>query len=70
MLYNLVRAGNKFEVLKQKIGDIHPNNILINEDGQTAIISTISIPGEIDNFQKYIEDNKSEIFLGIYLLTV
>lgn len=45
VLYNLVRAGNKFEILKQKIGDIHPNNILINEDGQTAIISTISLPG-------------------------
>jgi len=39
---------------------------LINEDGQTASIISVSMPGEIDNFQKYIEDNKSEVFLGTF----
>ena len=64
VLYNLIRAGNKFELLKEKIGDIHPNNILINEDGQTAIISLLSLPEEPDNFHRYIEDKKAEVFLG------
>lgn len=67
VLYNLVRAGNKFELLKQKIGDIHPNNILINEDGQTAIISRLSLPDQPDNFHRYIEDRKAEVFLGKFV---
>ena len=30
LLYNIVRAGSKFEHLKKKIGNVHPMNILIN----------------------------------------
>lgn len=45
MLYNMIRAGNKFEMLRKKIGNVHPTNILINEHGQTKIISTCSFPG-------------------------
>lgn len=36
LLYNIVRAGNKFELLKKKIGNIHPRNILINESGSDS----------------------------------
>jgi hypothetical protein len=50
LLYNMIRAGNKFERIKRKIGNMHPNNILINDDGQIKIIATCSIPGELDNF--------------------
>ena len=45
LLYNIVRAGSKFEHLKKKIGNVHPMNILINESGQIKIISTVSLPG-------------------------
>jgi len=51
LLYNIVRAGNKFELLKKKIGNIHPRNILINESGQIKIISSISLPGELNNYE-------------------
>lgn len=47
----MIRAGNKFERIKKKIGNMHPNNILINDDGQIKIIATCSVPGEIDNFE-------------------
>jgi hypothetical protein len=45
LLYNIVRAGQKFEHLRRKIGNVHPSNILINESGQIKIISTCSLPG-------------------------
>ncbi len=35
---------------------MHPNNILINEDGQIKIIATCSIPGELDNFNALTEN--------------
>jgi hypothetical protein len=41
----MIRAGKKFEGIKRKVGNMHPNNILINDDGQIKIISTVSIPG-------------------------
>lgn len=44
LLYSIIRAGNKFEKLKKKIGDVSPYNILINDDGQIKVLSTCSIP--------------------------
>lgn len=55
LLYNIVRAGSKFEHLKKKIGNVHPQNILINESGQIKIISTVSLPGEISNYDYILE---------------
>ena len=66
MLYNIVRAGNKFELLKKKIGNIHPRNILINESGQIKIISSISLPGELNNYETLLESQKNE-YIDIYL---
>lgn len=55
LLYNIVRAGSKFEHLKKKIGNVHPQNILINESGQIKIISTVSLPNEPSNYDYLIE---------------
>jgi serine/threonine protein kinase len=66
LLYNIVRAGSKFEHLKKKIGNVHPMNILINESGQIKIISTVSIPGELDNYELLLE-KQHEIVNNIYL---
>jgi len=52
----MVRAGTKFEKIKQKIGDVHPYNVLINDDGQIKLISKCSIPGELTNFDRIVED--------------
>lgn len=44
LLYNIIRAGYKFEKIKKKIGDVNPHNILINDDGQIKVLSTVSLP--------------------------
>lgn len=44
LLYNIIRAGNKFERINQKIGDVSPHNVIINDDGQIKVISICSIP--------------------------
>lgn len=67
LLYNMIRAGNKFHKLKQKIGDVNPNNVLINDDGQIKVLSTCSIPNEINNFYKLVEEKNAKVYLGIYL---
>ena len=67
LLYNMIRAGNKFERIKKKVGNMHPNSILINDDGQIKIISTCSIPGELDNFEAMVHSHQAQAFLGIYV---
>ncbi len=52
----MIRAGSKFEKYHSKVGDIHPNSILINNDGLVKLISTNSFPGEQTNFDKYMEN--------------
>ena len=44
LLYNIIRAGYKFEKIKKKIGDVNPHNILINDDGQIKVLSRVSLP--------------------------
>jgi hypothetical protein len=64
LLYNIIRAANKFEKMNKKIGDVNPKNIVINENGQIKVISLCSLPDEIDNYQKVVEDMSSHVFLG------
>ena len=64
LLYNIVRAGFKFEKIKKKIGDVNPHNILINDDGQVKVLSTVSLPNELNNFEKIVEDRNAKVFLG------
>lgn len=64
LLYNMIRAGSKFEKYHSKVGDIHPNSILINNDGLVKLISTNSFPGEQTNFDKYMENPHEKVFLG------
>lgn len=69
MLYNIVRAANKFEKINKKVGDISLQNVIINDDGQIKVISTCSLPNELDNFQKVVEDINARVYLGIFLIT-
>ena len=64
LLYNIVRAGHKFEKIKKKVGDVRPYNILINEDGQIKVLSVVSLPNELNNFQKAVEDKNAKVYLG------
>lgn len=60
----MIRAGSKFEKYHAKIGDVHPNNILINNDGLVKLVSTCSFPREETNFDKIIENPHRKVFLG------
>jgi hypothetical protein len=41
---------------------VMPNNILINESGQIKVISTCSLPGELNNYEAMLEaQNDSEV---------
>lgn len=64
LLYNIVRAGKEYEKHDRKIGDVQPANIVINEDGQTKIISVDSWPGQETNFDKVVADRSHKAFLG------
>jgi hypothetical protein len=67
LLYTMVRAGSKFEKYHSKIGDVHPSNILINDDGLVKLVSRCSFPREESNFDKLIEDPRRKVFLGTLL---
>jgi len=43
---------------------MRPNNVIINDDGQIKVISTCSIPGELTNFEKVVENINESVFLG------
>jgi hypothetical protein len=40
----LIEAATVFEKKNKKLGDIHPSNCLLNENGQFKIISSLSMP--------------------------
>lgn len=52
LLYSLVTNANSFARLQQKIGDIRPYNIFINESGQIKVANIYSWPQENTNFDK------------------
>jgi hypothetical protein len=60
----MIRAGSKFEKYRLKIGDVHPGNILINNEGLVKLISTCSFPREETNFDKLLENPQRKVFLG------
>lgn len=51
LLYNMIRGATKFHRNNKKIGNVHPENILINDAGQIKLISTCSLPNEKNNFE-------------------
>ena len=66
ILYTLVKAGKNFELLKKKIGNINPRNILVNENGFIRIYSSISLAGELNNYEEFLGSNKNE-YIDVYL---
>jgi hypothetical protein len=64
MLYRIIKAGKEFEKINRKIGDVSSINIFLKESGQLLIISTISMPEELDNYQKYLKDKDHLYFIA------
>jgi len=50
LLHCLVSSAKDFSKLEMKVGDIRPNNIFINEDGQIKVANVLSWPDERTNF--------------------
>lgn len=42
-------------------------NILINESGQIKIISTVSLPGQINNYDSVLEQQTNENYTNVFL---
>ena len=51
-------VGSKFHSSNAKIGDIRPQNVCINEDGQIKLMSQHTFPQELDNYQKAFYDKE------------
>ena len=66
LLYTMVRAGSKFEKYHSKIGDVHPTNILINSDGLIKLLATCSLPYEVSNFDRLVDNPHAPVYLGIF----
>lgn len=64
LLYTAVSAAKDFQSLKKKLGDIRPDNIFINEDGQVKLANIYSWPNEEDNYLKTLLNNEPT-YLGI-----
>jgi serine/threonine protein kinase len=48
----------------KKVGDIRPENIFINEDGQVKVANQLTWPLEQDNYEKTFYE-KQPTYLGI-----
>ena len=51
-MYTLLSAAFTYHRQSVKVGDIRPDNIFINEDGQVKVASVDSWPGELTNYSK------------------
>ena len=47
-----------------KVGDIHPNNIVVTAEGFLRMVTRHSLPGQLSNFDKIIESITSDVYLG------
>ena len=52
LAYTLLTVGNSIHSENQKIGDVRPQNVFINEEGQVKIATNYSWPSEQNNYAK------------------
>jgi len=52
LVYTLLSAAFTYHREGKKVGDIRPDNIFINEDGQVQVACIDSWPGEQNNYAK------------------
>ena len=50
--------AEKFHDKKQKVGDIRPENVFVNDDGQLKLSTVHSWPRETTNYDKYFYDHE------------
>ena len=62
--YSLIQVGVLYEGRGTKLGDLHPNSIIVTPQGMVKVLTLHSLPGETTNFQKIVEDIKVDVYLG------
>jgi broad specificity phosphatase PhoE len=50
ILFNMAKVGQIYEPLGIKLGDFHPNNIIVTHDGFIRVITQHSLPEQLNNF--------------------
>jgi hypothetical protein len=50
IFYHLVKAGMLYEGRNEKLGDLHPNNIVVTPQGFVRVVTRDSFPLEATNF--------------------
>lgn len=66
ILYTLVKLGKIYEPMRIKIGDLHSNNIVVTPEGFLRVITRHSLPLQLTNFEKIVEEIKTDVYLGTY----
>jgi hypothetical protein len=66
LLYHLLQASAAFQKRKQKSGDVRPRNVLIDDKGEVAVVSTLSFPDELTNYYKSLYHGE-KTYLGTLL---
>ena len=66
MLYSLLKLGMLYEPLRTKVGDIHPNNIIVTQEGFLKVITKHSMPNQPTNFDKVVEEINADVYLGTH----
>lgn len=63
LLHILISSAAQFHKKGKKVGDIRPDNIFINEEGQVKLANICSWPRQESNYFKSLND-KEETYLG------
>lgn len=58
LLFELLDLAKEFEKASHKAGNIKPDNILINNDGEVSIITRYSYPGFVDGYASALYDKE------------
>jgi hypothetical protein len=67
LLYNVLESCKDFEFREgdeQKIGDIRPKNILLNDMGKIKLINKWSWPGEGSGLEKLLNSTGDKCYVG------
>lgn len=69
LFYNLVKVSSLLDQRGRVVGDVKPENILVNEDGYIKVISQLSWPGQPSKYVRGWEKGNERLFLGTTALS-
>jgi serine/threonine protein kinase len=69
LLFELLDLAKEFEKTGQKAGNIKPDNILINNEGEVSIITRHSYPGFVEAYASALYDKEPSFLCRFVALT-